>query len=787
MTRHYLQIAFRVLFKNKTFSILNIAGLAMGLAVFTIIMLWIKNELSYDDFHPGKERIAEVMTNLEMSDKEIQTFHAVPSNLAPALKKDIAGIEYAARSSWGDTRLLSLDNTGFVEYGLFVDNDFLKIFSFPLIKGDLKSALTEPHTILLSEKLAKKYFGEQDPMGKQLTVEKNYSCKVTGVFKDVPNNSTIKFDYLMPFPDYVDFAMGGMENWTINNIKTFVRLKPGVAMADVSSQIKLITQRYTDQQPHASLLLWKLEDWYLRFDFKKGQYGGGGRIVYVRLFFIIAVFILLLACINFMNLSTARATQRAKEVGVRKVTGAGRRSLITQFLSESILIAFISGIFALLLVQLALPPLNTFLRTELKIPFGNIPQMAVFTGIVVITGILAGSYPAWVLSAFRPVKVLKAFKISNDSHTTWVRKTLVVAQFTISVLLIIGTLVVSKQIDYIQHKNLGINREHLIWFPNNIPVDKGETAYQEFLKVPGVVGVSRASMTFTGANNRGTKVNWQGKNDGEEIFFNFLAADQDIVKTMGIQMKEGRGFSRSYSTDTAAFILNEEAVKRMRLKNPVGQEIELYSGKGKIVGVCKDFHFESLHTPVGPMIIECRPDWTWVFYVRTDGKNTAETIRGLEKVYAGFAPGYTLDYGFQDKEYERLYRTETKVSMLVNWFAFFAIFISCLGLLGLTTFTIERKVKEIGIRKVLGASEIHIVSLISKQFLALVLIAILIASFPAWYYMNEWLNQYAYRYTINGWLFVIAGLAVLIVAGVTICIQAIRAAWIKPVESLRAE
>ncbi len=787
MIRHYFRMAVRVLFKNKTFSLLNISGLALGLAVFILIMLWVQNEYSYNSFHKDSDRIAAIMTNQEMSDKEVMTFPAVPSSLVPAMKKDLPGIEFAARTSWGDTRLFSYKDINIMEYGLFVDPEFLKIFSFPLTNGNADKVLLEPHTLLLSEKMAKKYFGDEDPVGKQIQIEKNYSCRVEGVFKETPRNSSLRFDFLMPFTDYMDFAMNGKENWTSNNIKSYVKLKAGIPYADISQKLKNFTQKYTDQQPHASLFLWKANDWYLRFDFKKGAYGGGGKIVYVNLFIAIAVFILLLACINFMNLSTARATSRAKEVGVRKVSGAGIRSLIGQFLGESILIAAISGVIALVLVQLILPVVNDFLQTTITLPFNNPGQISIFAAIILTTGTLAGSYPALVLSAFKPTHVLKSFSMSGQSHGAWIRKGLVVTQFAISVLLIIGTLVVKKQVDFIRNKNIGYNKEHLVWFQNNIPMDKNEAAYQEFLKVPGVTNVSRASMTFTMPNNRGSNVKWQGKNDGEEIFFNFIAADQDIIKTMGINIKEGRGFSRDFTTDTAAFILNEEAVKRMRLKDPVGQKIELYSGKGTIVGVCKDFHFESMHTPVGPVIFECRPDWTWLYYIRLDGRNTQETLEKLGKVYSSFAPGYTLDYNFQDKEYERLYRSEVKIGTLVNWFAFFAVFISCLGLLGLTTFTIERKTREIGIRKVLGASVLHIVSMISGQFLVLVLVAVLIAFIPAWYYMNEWLSQYAYRYTINGWLFGIAGLLVLVLAAITISLQAIRAAWVKPVKSLRSE
>jgi predicted permease len=788
MLNHYIKIAFRVIRKNKAFSFLNIAGLSVGLAVFALIMLWVKHEMSYDAFHADKERIAAVMTNLTLSNKEVNTFPAVPSMLAKTLKTDLPGIEYASRVSWGDNRLLSVNNKNFTEFGYFADADFLKIFSFPLVKGNADNVLKEPHTILISEKLAKKYFGDEDPIGKQITIEKNYSCKVEGVLKDIDQPSTIRFDFLMPMKDYIEFTMGGQENWTSNNIRSYVKLKPGNTPESIAPGLKLFAQKYTDQQQLTSLWLWKAEDWYLRMDFKNGELGNGGRIVYVRLFFIIAIFILLLACINFMNLSTARATQRAKEVGVRKVTGAARQSLITQFMSESVVMAFIAGIIAVVLVIIVLPSVNNFLRTEISIRWNEPFTILFFISTILITGLLAGSYPSLILSRFLPVKVLKSFNVhSSGGSSVWIRKTLVVAQFSISVLLIIGTLVVRNQVQYVKDKNLGYNKEHLIWFPNNIPQDKAQAAYNELSKVPGVLSVSKASMTFTMANNRGTQVSWPGKQEGDEVFFNFIAADHDIIKTMGIEMKEGRAFSRAFTTDTAAFIINEEAAKRMNLKDPVGKTIELYSGKGTIVGVCKDFHFESLHNPVGPLIFECRPDWTWLYFVKMDGKNVQQTIKGLETTYASLAPGFTFDYNFQDKEYERLYRSEEKIGTLVNWFAFFAIFISCLGLLGLTLFTIERKTKEIGIRKVLGAPVFSIVSLISKQFLLLVSLAIVISVAPAWYFMNKWLQQYAYRYEMNIGLIIVAGLSVMAITAFTISLLAIKASLINPVKSLRSE
>jgi predicted permease len=787
MKKYFFIIAFRNLKKNRLFSFINISGLAIGLAVFLLIMIWIGNELSYNNFHADKERIAALMVNKKFTNNEIASYPAVPSLLAPTLTKDLPGIEYAARTSWGDVRLLSKDEKKFTEYGLYVDHDFLNIFTFPLIAGNKAEVLRKPHTILLSETLAKKYFGDENPIGKEILVERTTPYIIEGIFKDIPANATLTFDYLIPIKDYLDQTMGGLENWTSNNLRSYIKIKAGVTKSSMNASISKFMDKYTDQQVNTTLFLWELNDWYLRFDFKNGQYAGGGRIKYVKLFSLIAFFILLLAIINFMNLSTAGATRRAKEVGVRKVLGAQKKSLIGQFMSESVMLSFLAGILALVIVTLILPSFNQMLNRKIGIEYTDLKNIAIFTGIILLTGLLAGSYPSLILSAFKPVKVLKSSIGAGAANSSWIRKFLVVTQFTVSVLLIIGTIVVSQQIKYINNKNLGYEKENLVWFPNNIEVQKNDLAIQAFLKVPGVSNVSRASMTFTMPNNRGTNVIWPGKPEGEEIFFSFITSDHDILQTMGIQLKEGRGFSQDIASDTTSFILNEEAVKRMGLKNPVGQQIESFSGKGTIIGVVKDFHFESLHNPISPVIINCKPEWTWLYYARLKGDNIQQSIKGLESVYSKMAPGFIFDYNFQDKEYERLYKSENQTGTLVNWFAFVAIFISSLGLLGLTAYTVERKTKEIGIRKVLGASVLDIVAMISRQFLFLIFIAILIATPAAFLFMNNWLQQYVYRINISWWIFAAAAGTVILISLITIGFQSIKAAVVNPVKSLRTE
>jgi putative ABC transport system permease protein len=787
MVRNYFKTALRNLGRNKTFALINVIGLVLGLAVFIIIMLWVQYEMNYNGFHKDKDRIAAIMSNQKFENGEVQTFPAVPALLAPAIQKDLPAVEYAANASWGDERQFTVGDKNFVENGLYVSPEFLKIFNFPLLNENTKDVLTQPNTILITEKLAQKYFGNENPVGKIITIEQNKAYRVEGVLRDIPEHATLRFDYLMPVNDYLNGSEGGNANWEISNMRAYVKLKPGVDKDQFEKSFTNILAKYTNKQPQTTNFLWALEDWYLRYDFKDGKYAGGGRIAYVKLFIAIAFFILLLACINFMNLSTARATQRAKEVGVRKVIGAGRSSLVKQFMSESVLLSLLSGIIAIAVVLLTLPVFNSFFGKNISIDFTNLGNLTVFLSIILITGLLAGSYPAFVLSSFKPIKVLKNVFVSPYQGSVFIRKGLVVAQFVVSVALIVGTIIISQQVNYIQNRDLGFNKEHLIWFPNHVPAEKNETFMRELNKVPGVISTSQASITFTMSNSRGTQVSWPGKKEGQDVFFSFVASSSDLVKTMGLTITEGNTFTGNYSADTSKVLVNEEAVKRMGLKNPVGQTLDLYYGKATIAGVVKDFHFESLHNPIAPAIIMCRPDWTWLMYVRTDGKNMQQTLARVEEVYKTMAPGFVFEYNFQDKEYERLYKSESQIGILVNWFTFFAVLISCLGLFGLTAYTVERKAKEIGIRKVLGASVMDIVTMLSREFVVLVLLSVLIAAIPAYYFMNSWLQNYAYRIELHWWVFIFAGVFALLIALVTVSLQAIKAAVTNPIKSLRTE
>jgi predicted permease len=784
MLKNYLLIAWRNLFKNKVFSLINITGLAVGIAAAVLILLWVRFETGYDRFHTNYSNLFQVMENQEYEKGEIHTAHSTPAPFAKAFKAQIPEVKYATRVSWGNQHLFTYKEKHIEEFGLYVDNDFLKMFSFPLLKG--KRSLNEPNTILISERLAQKYFGDEDPVGKTIRIDADRLYSVEGIFKNVPTNSTFQFDFLLPMPDYVKLYMGNQEEWDNNNIRTFVQLKEGVNALALSKKVESFLGNYEEAQKNVRLLLHPATDWYLRSEFEEGK-NIGGKISYVRLFIIVAIFILLIACINFMNLTTAQATKRGKEVGVRKVMGGNKSSLIQQFLGESLFLTFIASVLAVALVYISLPLFNNLLAIESKLDAETMGYLPLFFGLVMLIGLLAGLYPAFILSSFQPVKVLKGIWDGGKSKSYWLRKSLVTLQFVISVVMIISTIIVLRQIEYIRNKNLGYNRENLIYFPSaGIPNEQLEIFKQQLASIPGVKSVTRTSINFTGSNNSTSEVQWPGKKESDKVLFHIVNADQDVVQTFDMKIKEGRAFSSAFLTDTSNFIINETAVNRMHLKKPVGQQIEFWGRKGTIVGVTKDFHITSIHSPIEPVIVQ-NYSWTWTYFLRISGDKMAGVISAIEKVYKSRLSERPFNYHFMDDDYEKMYKSELQVTQLAKWFSALAIFISCLGLFGLVSFNALQRTKEIGIRKVLGATVSNIVLLLSKDFLKLVVIASLIAFPVAWWMMYNWLQDYAYHIDIPAWVFFVSGLLALVIALVTISFQAIKAAIANPVKNLRTE
>ena len=620
-----------------------------------------------------------------------------------------------------------------------------------------------------------------------IRIDEDRQCKITGVFQDVPKNSSLSFDFLMPAMDYIKLYMGNEEEWDDNNIRTFVQLRDASAEKALGAKIKNVVAKHEKEQANVSLFIQPAKDWYLRSEFKDGH-NTGGRISHIRLFSIVAIFILLIACINFMNLATAQAAKRGKEVGVRKVMGGDRNSLIRQFLGESLFLTLLSSILAIIIVLVSLPSLNQLLETDLRLELSKPLYIGIFFGIVILTGIIAGSYPALVLSSFQPVRVLKGMTAGIKSRTFWLRKSLVILQFIISVVMIIGTIIIYQQIQYFKNKNLGYNKENLIYFSSQGISDPQKEAFKsDLLAIPGVISVTRSSINFKGSNNSTSNVKWEGKKDDKEILFSIINTDFDVLKTFNIELKEGRGFSKEFGTDTANYIINEEAAKRMNLTPPIaGQQIELWESKGTIIGVAKDFHISTIHGAIEPIIIQPR-SWTWTYYVRIDGQNTPGILSRIAKVHKSRVPEWPLDFKFMDQEYESMYKSEMQIGQLAKWFSILAIFISCLGLFGLVSLAAIQRTKEIGIRKVLGANVSNILTLLSKDFLKLVLIASIIAFPLAWWAMSSWLQDFTYHISIEWWVFAVAGISALFIAILTVSFQAIKAAISNPVKSLRTE
>jgi hypothetical protein len=788
MIRNYFTVARRALRKHRAYSVLNIAGLAVGLATTMLILLWVKDELSVDRFHANHDRIYRVVLNLRTSADNITTYESVTSTIINTAKNEVPGVAAATRFSFGQSALFSYGGKTISEYGHQADPDFLQMFSFPLVKGDAATALTAPNTILITQKLADKYFKGEEPLGKILRLDQTRDVTVVGVLADVPPNSTLQFDYLVPY----DEPLAGDNNWDNNNKQGFLMLderqaRSPAAAGQVNAHLKALFRKHQPELKDRGYIISPMRDWYLRWDWQNGQYGGGGRITYVRLFSIVASFVLLIACINFMNLSTARAGQRAKEVGVRKAIGADRRSLVGQFLGESLLLTLIAGGLAVGLLFVILPFFNQLLNKHIAVEYANPRYLAAYAGILLLTSLLAGIYPAFVLSAFQPVKVLKGLTDRSAGGAVWLRQSLVVVQFTVSILLVVGTIIVYQQVDYIRHKNLGYQKENLVIIdPRGMNSQHYEQAFRTLAAVPGVEALTTANTNFRGPDWRDFP-DWRGKPADKQVLFSIVIGDYDLVPTMKMQLVAGRNFSQTFGRDSVNVLINEEAARHMNLEQPLGHEITFDGRKGNIIGIVKDFNLGSAHVPIEPTLIICRPERTYLLLARIDGRRVPGTLAGLEAAYKSLLPGHPFNYQFADAEYDKMYHNEMRLGTLANCFSGLALFISCLGLFGLASFTVERRTKEIGVRKVLGASLVGIFGLISKEFIVLVVIALGLATVPAWYVMNNWLHNFADYIHIQWWVFVLAGLFTVGVALLTVSFQSIKAALMNPAKSLRSE
>ncbi len=789
MIKNYLLIAFRTLYRNSFYSLINIVGLSVGIACSILILLWVADELSFNRFHQSYDRIHEVMTNQEFSG-EVVTIQTTPFPLGAAIKNTATGVKHVALTNHGEGDVLTVGETKVTKMGLAVTEDFLKMFSFELVAGDRNTALNDQYSIVINESTAKALFGDKNPLGQYILFAGKQEVKVTGVMKDIPEQSTFRFDYFQTFAHFEaanEWVRDSRERWHNNSFNIYLERNEGSDAHDVQASIKDLVKKNDKEAPTAQVILHPMSKWRLYTDFKNGKVAGG-MIDYVKMFSAIAVFIIIIACINFMNLATARSEKRAREVGIRKSVGSRRKQLIFQFLGESLLITFVGFLLALMLVEVLLPSYNLLVQKHLSVDYSNPVLWISAISIVVLTGIVAGSYPAFYLSAFQPAAVLKG-KAQTSRGASTPRKVLVTLQFGFSIFLIIGTLVVYQQVMHVKDREIGYDRENLMLIWTNDEIEKNYPAIKEELKNTGVVkAVCKSSAPITRIFSS-VEVGWAGKDPNEKVGFVSMATEYDFAETMGVKMLEGRDFSREFPSDSSGVIVNQAAIDRMGLKDPIGATLRMWGDEWNIIGVTENIIMGSPYEPVEPMVMVFIPNWSSTINVRLDKTNDLQgSITKVEDLFKKMNPTYPMSWRFADVEFERKFSAINLISRLAGIFASLAILITCLGLFGLAAFTAEQRRKELGIRKVLGASVSGLILLMSRDFSRLIIIAFVVSSPLAWWFLNNFfLDQYPYRISIAWWILPTAGFAALALAMVIVGAQAFRAANSNPVDSLRSE
>lgn len=787
MLKNYLLVALRNIFRNKAFSLINVAGLAFGISCSLIIFLWVRDELNTDGFHVNNDRLYKVMENQTYAGGQIYTFSSTPGPMAPVLKDEFPEIEMATRITWQNRKLFKSGEKSFFEEGRFVDQDFVLMHTFPLAKGDINSCLKDAHSIVISKAMAKKFFGDEDPIGKPLIMDADESFSVTGVLQDIPTTSSMQFDFLIPFEWFFQKNKQWIDQWGNNNVRTNILLRKNANPTVLAQKLKHEINKHTEESKNVELFIQPLKDSYLYGNFENGKQAGG-RIEYVRIFFIVAVLVLIIASINFMNLTTAQATKRAKEVGLRKTVGAVKTQLAFQFLSESMLMVLFSSVLGVVMVYLLLPVFNEIAGKQLSIfPFTGEPLVILLT-VVFFTGLVSGSYPALYISAFNPASVLKG-QMKSGARATLFRKVLVVTQFIVSIVLIIGTLVVSGQMDFIKNKDIGLDRKNLAYMYMKGDMQKhGDAIRDELMKDPSIEVASLSSANPIDFGNSTSGLVWEGKTPDQKILFSNFSVDYNFIQSLGMTMKMGRSFQQGITTDTSNFIINEATAKAMGFENPIDQPLTLWEKrKGKIIGVVKDFHFQSVHAKVDPLFMLYDPSWFEVIFVRYKDGQLSNALKAMEKINKQYAAAYPFESNLLNDDWDNLYKTEDRFGKLFNYFSTLSIIISCLGLFGLSAYSAAQRTKELGVRKVMGASVVGLIRLMAKEFTLLVLVAALVGCPLGWYTMHWWLKSYAYHIDISVFTLVIAALICLAVSILTVSYHSAKAAMINPVKSLRYE
>ena len=795
MYRNFFKIAFRSLLKNKVSAFINIAGLAVGMAVAMLIALWVNNELSANQHHQNYQTLYQVMMH-QSFDGERSSQVAMPYPLGAELKAKYPDFKAVAMCDWGEKRALVAGNRKFLKKGHYIGAEAIAMFSLPILSGD-KNPLQDPYSIVLTEKTAQAIFGKQNPLDQIIRVDNVVDVKVTAVVAEQPQNASLQFDYLLPWDLQIklyDWVKTSATDWKDNSFQVYAQLKEGLSPEKTEAKIKDVVLNHVSEDKlmqkaiKPAVFLHPMSKWRLYGEFENGK-NTGGFIKYVRLFGIFGLFILVIACINFMNLSTARSEKRAKEVGVRKAIGSRRKQLIGQFLSESLLIAFLALALALVLVAVFLPYFNALTEKELSIQFGSPAFWGVMLIFTLFTGLLAGSYPALYLSSFSPLKILKGgFRVGKSAALP--RKVLIVVQFSFSIVLMIGTMIIYQQIQFVKNRPIGFNNQGLISVAiSNDLTQNFEPLRNELLASGMVSSICKASSPASEIWSNGNGWEWRGSSPADKgTLFNVIATTYDYTQTMGIDLKAGRDFSREFSTDATGVLLNEAAVKRMGLENPVGEAIK-WNGKNlSVVGVIPNINMESPFQSISPLTIVFDKDWVECLCVRINPSvSSSEAIAKIGPIFDKYNPGFPFDYSFADAEYAKKFKYTAFIGKLSLIVSILAIFISCLGLFGLASFMAEQRTKEIGIRKVLGASVAKLWQSLSKDFVVLVLISCLIAAPIAYYFMNEWLQKYTYRIEISWWVFAVAVVGALVITLLTVSYQAIKAALVNPVKSLKSE
>jgi len=795
MFRNYLKIAWRNTISNRVYSALNIFGLAIGMAVALLIGLWAFNQYSYDRFLPNYQQAYVIKVNYTNTHDGTHTQDLVSLPLADVLRNTVPGIKYVAEADFIDfpSHDFMVGEKKLMINGGTVAPDFLKIFQYPLVKGNVNSVLNDPNSIVLDETTSRSLFGDADPINKLIKIDNQYNVKVSGVMKDFPANSSMQFHFLIPF-SFAEQTQGWMKgaraNWYNNSFLIFVGLQPGITAAQISPKIKnLIYENVpADRTYKPEIILHALKDWRLYSDFKNGRVAGGF-IDYVRMFSIIGALVLLIACINFVNLSTARSEKRAREVGVRKAIGSLRRDLIFQFLTESLLITFVASLLSILFVQLALPFFNQLTTNSVQIPYTHAFFWCLMIAYVIFIGLAAGARPAFYLSAFKPIAVLKGrFQLGKAS--TLPRRIMVVLQFSCSVAFIISTAIIYQQINYVKSRPTGYSTDRLVHTFITKELAQSYDALKNDLLASGMVeNVTKATSTLTDISWHAQLQRWPGKTAGEQnINVGAVLVGKDYFNTVGMKFVQGRDFTGNFKADSADIIVNEAAVKRMGLKDPMNQVLDFNGTRSRIVGVVKDALMESPFGAVEPALFKPVNDFSsQVIYRLAPGVNPHNAIEKVGKIFEKYNPAYPFTYDFVDQEYNKKFNLEALVGKLAAIFAGLAIFVSCMGLFGLAAYVAEQRTKEIGIRKVLGASIVQVWVLLSKDFVILVVISCMIASPIALYFLSDWLQKYSYRISIGPGVFIISAAVAILTTLVTISFQSIKAALANPVKSLRSE